>query len=104
MQTSRCNKQFFAWWTAGTPQLTLLTTLVRECKLESVTRLQCAEGLLPLWEGSIITRLTSLRSLVLNSSGLTAVPSGESSIKIVENFYLIVLSTGKFWYTKKCTN
>ena len=54
---------------------------MRECNLESVTRLQCAEGLLPLWEGSLITRLTSLRSLVLNSSGLTAVPPGESSVK-----------------------
>ena len=56
--------------------MTLLTTLMRECALEGVTRLQCAENMLPLWEEPLTVRLITLRSLNLNSCGLASIPPG----------------------------
>lgn len=60
----------------GTPHMTLLTTLMWECNLERLQRLQCMEGLVPLWEEGLPERLGHLRCLLLNSCGLTAIPPG----------------------------
>ena len=35
------------------------------------------EGLLPLWEASLIERMVNLRCLLLPSCGLTAIPPGK---------------------------
>ena len=64
---------------AGTPQLTLLTTLMGECSLEGLRRLQCMEGLVPLWEANLVSRLADLRCLLLPSCGLAALPSGKTA-------------------------
>ena len=61
---------------AGSPHMTLLTTLMWECNLERLQRLQCMEGLVPLWEEGLPERLGHLRCLLLNSCGLTAIPPG----------------------------
>ena len=61
---------------AGSPQLTLLTTLMSECRLEGLRRLQCMEGLVPLWEDGVVERLTDLRCLLLTSCGLATLPPG----------------------------
>ena len=63
-------------WT-GSPQLTLLTTLMCECSLEGVRSLQFTEGLIPFCEASLVERMVNLRCLLLPSCGLTSLPSGK---------------------------
>lgn len=57
--------------------MTLLTTLMGECRLEALKRLQCVEGMVPLWESNLADRLSDLRCLLLPSCGLTALPPGK---------------------------
>lgn len=49
---------------------------MRECSLEGVAGLRCTEGLVPLWEETLLRRLTVLRSLTLSACGLASIPSG----------------------------
>jgi len=56
--------------------MTLLTTLMWECNLEKVNRVQCMEGMVPLWEEGLPERLGDLRCLLLNSCGLVTIPPG----------------------------
>jgi hypothetical protein len=60
----------------GSPHTTLLSTLMGECNLEKVNRLQCMEGMVPLWEEGLTERLVDLRCLLLNSCGLATIPPG----------------------------
>lgn len=61
---------------AGSPSSTLLATLMQECKLEEVWRLRCTEGLVPIWEPSVLDRLHHLRLLNLNHCALPSIPPG----------------------------
>ena len=53
----------------------LLSQVLQACDLETLTRLRFAEGMLHLWDDQLLSRLTALRSLNLNSCGLGALPS-----------------------------
>ena len=41
-----------------------------------MTKLRCAEGLLPAWEIALFARLDGLRVLNLSGCGLAALPAG----------------------------
>ena len=62
----------------GSVSPALLEALLHEVELEGVTRLRCAEGLVPPWEPRLLQRLLGLRTLNLSSCGLTALPAGEA--------------------------
>ena len=61
---------------AGSVAPALLDALLQEVELEGVTRLRCAEGLVPPWEPRLLQRLTGLRTLNLSACGLSALPPG----------------------------
>ena len=54
----------------------LILQLLLECELEGVTRLRCAEGMLPDWEPKLFSRLEGLRILNLSSCQLSSLPAG----------------------------
>ena len=60
----------------GAPNAALLATLFGELPLEGVTRLRCAEGMVPLWDPPFVGRLQKLRVLNLANCGLATLPVG----------------------------
>ena len=54
----------------------LILQLLLECELEGVTRLRCAEGMLPDWDPQLFSRLEGLRILNLSSCQLASLPAG----------------------------
>lgn len=61
--------------TSGSVSAALLSDMLHNCDLEGLTRLRFSEGMLQLWEDSLLSRLEALRSLNLSSCGLSAIPS-----------------------------
>eukprot|EP00884_Botryococcus_braunii_P003060 jgi/Botrbrau1/12755/Bobra.67_1s0114.1 len=65
---------------SGNPSSTLLATLMGECELEELWRLRCSEGLVPVWEPTVLDRLHVLRILNLNHCALSSIPPGIGSL------------------------
>ncbi len=63
---------------SGAVAPSLILQLLLECELEGVTRLRCAEGMLPDWDPELFSRLEGLRILNLSSCQLSSLPAGSS--------------------------
>ena len=63
---------------SGAVASSLILQLLLECELEGVTRLRCAEGMLPDWDSKLFSRLEGLRILNLSSCQLSSLPAGSS--------------------------
>ena len=63
---------------SGSVAPSLILQLLLECELEGVTRLRCAEGMLPDWDPELFSRLEGLRILNLSSCQLSSLPAGSS--------------------------
>ena len=61
---------------SGAVASSLILQLLLECELEGVTRLRCAEGMLPDWDPKLFSRLEGLRILNLSSCQLLSLPAG----------------------------
>lgn len=61
--------------TTGSVSASLLSDMLHYCDLEGLTRLRFSEGMLQLWDDSLLSRLAALRSLNLSNCGLSAIPS-----------------------------
>ena len=61
---------------SGAVAPSLILQLLLDCELEGVTRLRCAEGMLPNWETKLFSRLEGLRILNLSSCQLSSLPAG----------------------------
>ena len=64
--------------TSGAVASSLILQLLLECELEGVTRLRCAEGMLPDWDHKLFSRLEGLRILNLSSCQLSSLPAGDA--------------------------
>jgi hypothetical protein len=62
---------------SGAVAPSLVSELLAACELEGVTKLWCAEGMLPAWDAELLARLAGLRVLNLSNCGLTILPAGE---------------------------
>ena len=51
-----------------------------QCELEGVTRLRCAEGMLPAWHASLLAKLEGLRILNLSACQLLVLPPGAAPV------------------------
>lgn len=61
--------------TSGSVSAALLSDMLQYCDLEGLTRLRFSEGMLQLWEDSLLSRLQALRSLNISNCGLSAISS-----------------------------
>lgn len=63
---------------SGVVAPSLVSELLAACDLEGVSKLRCAEGLLPNWDAKLLGRLAALRVLNLSGCALSSLPAGDT--------------------------